>query len=367
MTVYYVLYLILAVMAFLFFLEKKNATSSRSDQSGHALNVNWICFCCILLLLVLRSDSMGIDLQSESGYLNYFKYISQADLKTLLGPADMMTTRLELGFRFYVKALTLIWNNFNFFLAVTAFLSLFPIAFLIERKSTNPVLSWVIYLSTMPFLLLYSGLRQGLTIGIGAVLYLLAEGKRIVPYILLCIFAITMHDSSFLLFLIYPLVNIRIGIRTRILGIALLVPVLIFKDQIVSIAKELLPNYAYMFPEGSGGSYRYFAVLMMVYIVCCIFTDNSNFQNSYMNLFFVACAIQLLGLFSDNATRAGYYFVIALCPLLPDIIENIKNRKLALMIGLGSAVCFAVFGLYCIYTTYWAMAYPYHWFWEQVI
>lgn len=366
MKIYFVLYIAIGAAALCFHVQKSsNAKNPERTLSGKTIPVNWICFFFVAAILMFRAPTMGSDLNGDIGYLNYFDEACVTDLETLLINTDYLFRGYENGFRIYVKAIATIWGNRQFFLAVTAFLSLFPIAYLFSKKSCNPVLSWVIYLSLMPFLLLFSGLRQGLSIGLGAYLYILAEEKKPVPFLILCLLAASLHVSAVLLLLIYPLVNIEVNIPVRVAAAALLIPLFFLRSTIVGLILKIFPRYAYMFLEDGGGAYRYFVILMAIYFICMFFNDKSRKQNSYMNLFFAACAFQLLGFFSPNASRAGYYFVISLCILLPDVIEGMKNRKLAILLEAGSAVCFSLFGLYSIYITDWAMANPYIWFWQS--
>ena len=116
-----------------------------------------------------------------------------------------------------------------------------------------------------------------------------------------------------------------------------------------------------------GNAYRFFLVLLVIYIMLCLSTDESREQSAYMNLFFLCCAFQMLGMFSNVAARAGYYFSNALCIALPSVLSTMKIRENAALIEFGSAVCFSAYGLFCIYITDWAQSYPYYWYWEHVV
>ena len=357
---YYVMYLVFAAAALAVFAKKKSSDPFGADRWSEISN--WICFSCVLILLMFRHETMGIDLNNEYGYLPFFDYAARKDFITVITNPYWF----EVGFKLYIKVIASIWNSHQFFLAVTALISLLPIAYLIHKKSRKPVLSWIIYVSLMPFLLLFSGLRQGVVIGLGAILYILAEDKRPIPYAIIAVIAVTMHSSAWLLLLIYPLVNLKIGMKARLWGLSFLLVLILLRKYIIDLICSVFPRYAYMFSNDSGGAYRYFAVLLGIYIICCYFSDGSKLQNSYLNLFFAACTFQMFGFYGSVASRAGFYFVISLCILLPDVIMNMSSRKLALLLEAGTAVCFVLFGLYSIYTTDWAMAYPYHWFWTSV-
>ncbi len=365
MAEYYLLYVIFAAVAFV-------GSFAKEEQAQKTARIqNFICFVCVAVLLMFRHQSMGIDLQwrgssPDAGYLPAFDFISKQSFRDVVRNCRSNKIYFEKGFVYYIKIVSLICNNRQFFLGITALISLLPIWWLFDRNSKKPVLSWIIYLALSPFLLLYSALRQGIVIGLAACMYILAEEKKWFWFTVLGAVCYSIHDASVLLFLIYPLVNIKINTRTRAIFILSLAGIILFKNQIIDLVLRFFPHYAYMFRNENGNAYRFFAVLLLIYIICCFSTDNSRFQNSYMNLFFLSIVFQLFGMFSDVAPRGGFFFMNALCVLFPDVLEKIRVRENAIILKYSSTLCFVVWGLYCIYSTYWAMAYPYYWFWERI-
>ena len=362
MTEYSILCLIYAVVAFF------GAYAPEDKREETRRYQNLICFICLAVLFMFRHQSMGVDLHWKNdgkyiGYLPMFDVIAECPVKDLL----FMTKKysFETGFKVYMKIVSLISKDRQFFIGITSFLCLLPIWYLFDRKSRNPVLSWIIYLAMPPYLLLYSTLRQSLAIGIAACVYIWAEEKKWLRCVIASLVAFSIHSSALLILLVYPAVNIRTGRKLRIAMILSLASVWLFKDVLISTALRFFPQYAYMF-RTEGNAYRFFIVLIAIYILMCLSTDESKEQNAYMNLFFLCCAFQILGLFSNVAARAGYYFSNAICIALPNILSTMKIRENARLIELGSVLSFSAYGLYCIYITEWAQSYPYYWCWEYV-
>ena len=364
---YLILYLLFGCLS----LVGSFADESQKEKVHRVQNI--ICFIAVFVLIACRHQSMGIDLawkgkRADAGYLPFFDWVAN----NLYRPFSEFYTIISRDFKFEKGFSLFLWlvantsHDRQVLLAITAFISLFPIAVLFNRKSREPVLSWVIYMALSPFLLLYSGLRQSMAIGLAALMYMLAEDKRWFLYLLTGALAFSVHKSAILLFLIAPLMYIRIGKLLRILSVAAFAVLFIFMKRIVSLMIDMFPQYSYMFNSKETGAYRFFLVLVMIYIICAMGTDGSWFQNAYMNLFYLSCAFQLFGMVSNVAARAGFYFMNALCVLLPDVIDNIKVEDNSALLKLGTTVCFSLWGLYCIYSTGWSMAYPYYWFWEAV-
>ena len=359
MTEYAVLYAVFIVLSL--YTRYKGDDADRSLLKG----VNTVCFLFTLTLLMLRHPTMGSDLSGVQwvGYINFFYRVAGQSFSEALFTAR----HFEFGFTLFVKLVSLIWKNHQFYLAVTAFVSLLPISVLIGKKSRDPAFSWIVYTSLMTFMLLYSGLRQGMAVGAVALAFIFAEEKRPVLYIMTGIVAFSFHFSAALAFMIYPLSYLKIGKKWRTVTVIALPVVALLTRAIVKVASVHCPKYEYLFSGEDGGSYRYFLMLVALYIFCFVFSDGSDFQNAYLNFFFVACAFQMLGFFSQVAPRAGFYFVITLSVLITDVILKIEKRPIYVLAYAGGVVCFTLLAFYSIYTTDWAMAYPYHWFWEAIV
>lgn len=363
MAEYIILYLIYLFAAFFgMFAPEERREEVRRYQ-------NLICFICLVVLLMLRHQSMGIDLQwkNESKYIGYlplFDKIAKSPFKRIF-TFYKSSYSYETGFMVYVKLVSLISNDRQFFIGITSFLCLFPIWKLFDKKSKNPVLAWVIYIGMPPFQLLFSTLRQSMAIGIAALIYMWSEDRKWLRCILAGLVAFSLHSSAVLLLLVYPAVNIYAGRKLRLAMLCSLLCVWAFKDVLILAALKVFPQYSYMF-QTEANAYRFFAVLILIYIMLCLSTDESRSQNAYMNLFFLSCAFQILGMFSNVAARAGYYFSNALCIILPNTLSTMKIKENARLIEFGTAVAFSVYGLLCIYTSGWAQCYPYYWCWEYV-
>ena len=357
MLVYYILYTLIFVAAF---CERKWGSSDDNARKRDDI----FCFTLVALLLILRHQSMGMDLHwtTSNGYLWMFDQAVGNSFSQYLGLASKL--HYEWFFKLYTWVMAQICGERQFFIAVTAFLSLIPVAYLFYRKSSNLFLSWVIYLGMSPFLVLFSALRQGMAIGLAVLLYILAEDKKIIPFIIVFVIAVLLHTSCVILIVIYPAVNIRLGMRTRLAFVLLLLVSVFFRKWIIKAIGIAFPMYAKYLRTDGIVAYRLFTVFVLIYLLCCVFYDGSDLQNAYMNLFFLACCCQFTGLFSQEIPREGFYFMPALCILLPAIAKGMKDKKMSVILKAGSYICFALFGLYELYETTWTVSFPYRFFWQ---
>lgn len=132
------------------------------------------------------------------------------------------------------------------------------------------------------------------------------------------------------------------------------------------VARILKPSAV----KDNNGSFTFFLALFGVYVVVAALGDNSDEHlNGLMNIFWVACCIMAFSGIYNTAERLAWYFIIFLALLLPRFVEQLKGLHRIhdvpwILMYSGILACFTLFGLYQIYSTYWAMAYPYYFFWE---
>lgn len=357
MTIYYVIYSILGLTPIISLSLKLNEENTKKFFC-------FVAFVFLFLMLALRHPSMGSDL----GYNSYYGYLGSFDQISTIPWKDIFTVEIlnyERGYIILNKIVGTIYNDSQFFMAVAAFFSVFPIIFVIYKKSVSLLQSVVIYMGLPVFLLPYSGLRQTFAIGICSFALLYIEDKKFIKFLAIVLIATNFHYSSFVFLIAYPLYRLRISNAARWVSVMLIPVVYIFKHPLFAIFSKIFKENANTTETGAG---MLFVIFTLIYIFCIIYSDGSNEQNGLLNLFFVACVCQAFGGIYNTAIRVGYYFMIFLVLLLPKVLKGMKtemDNSIFSIIVFGS---FAVFGLYSIYNSEssWAQAYPYYFYWEKV-
>ena len=323
-----------------------------------------IIFIMLVLIIGLRHPSMGHDLRygESNGYLGSFNIIANMSWSKVFSLQSFLN--YEYGFILYCKLVGAIWNNQQFFIFVSAFLSLLPVFVVIYKKSTNSIMSSLIYLGLPAFLMVYSGIRQALAIGLCCLAIDLIQRKKLIRFILLVLVTCFIHYSAFIFFIAYPLYYIKISKQTRWITLLIIPVVYLFRYQFFDLFSKLFRENA---TANETGAYTLLLVFCAIYVFCIVFCkDGDAEQNGYMNLFFLACMFQTFGPIYNLAMREGYYFMIILVVLLPSVISNMKIKTNNVIAGIATSASFALYALYAIYNSTWAMAYPYHFFWEII-
>lgn len=354
MLIYFILYFLIGLFIVLFDLLCNNEEYKNKY-------VNLSIFILLFMLFALRHQSMGIDLHylSDYGYLGSFEKLSSYSWKEIITLESHQN--YEKGYILLNKLIGSISTNRQFFIAVIAFLSLLPISIFIRKKSTTPAFSYIIYIGIPSFLLLFSGLRQDLAIGICALSYIFIEDKKPIKFIITVLIASLFHVSALVFLVAYPLYHLKINNTLRVASIGMIGVVYLLRYPIFNIISTMFNKD---FDADYNNSYVLLAVLSLVYMFGVALGNRSERQNGYMNIFYVACVCQVFGSISSMVTRAGYYFLLALIILLPSLVEDVKDVQTREVMKTVTIYCFIAFGLFNLYTSSWAMANPYIFFWK---
>lgn len=318
----------------------------------------------VTAVIAMRHPSMGIDLQygSDGGYLGSYHKISELSFRELLSLKGWQN--YEWGYILFNKFLSCISDNEQVLLAACAMLSILPIGLLIGLYSRDYCFSMLVYLGLPCFLITFSGLRQGIAIGICCLSYPFIKRKKWIPFLLLVFLAWLFHSSSILFLVVYPLYHLKLKKWQRLLGIPVLVPLFLLRYRLFDFAVKLLgwsdkPDY--------NNSYRLFLVFVLVYLFCVVFWNKEDEESgAFLNLFYLACVVQCFGGVYSIAMRFSYLFMIPLAIALPNIVDGLKDKKYYALFRFGICGAFLLFGLYSLYNGSWAQSYPYHFFWQTV-
>lgn len=321
--------------------------------------------CCFLVCSVIafRHPSMGWDLgyQESWGYLDSFNRINEYSWKEVWELEGFLN--YEKGYVLFNKVIGSIYNNQQFFLISCAIVSIAPVFILIYKYSDDPTLSTLIFLGLPAFLMLFSGMRQAIAIGICAMSILLLQNKKRILFVAVVLFASLFHSSALMFLFALPAYYVKMNRTFRVISTALLGVVFVFRESIFQI---LCRWFGYEdVTMDNNGAITLFIVFVAVYIYCYLF-DNDAENQGLLNIFYIACFCQAMGGLYSTIIRVGYYFMMALIVLLPQVIKNTQDRTVRVFSKLIVPICFIAFALHSFYTSSWAETYPHYWFWQNV-
>lgn len=358
MTIYYVLYLSLTIGAA---IRRPYIKTNRSNKLFCIY-----AFVLIASVLALRHPSMGIDLAygTAYGYLGTFNSIGNSSWQFIFKHSFL---NYEKGYVIFCKLLSYVSSDPQILLIACAIASIAAFSWLICKYSDNCLISFVVLMGLPVFLTNFSAMRQVLAIAITVISYKYICENKPISFILGILLAATFHRSAFFFLIAYPVYHLRLnkGVRMLLAGV---LPIIFFlRYPLFSVMSKLLKNDAV--PDRNN-ALTLFVVFSALYIFSVLYSDNRE-NNGLCNLFWLACICQAFGGVYSTAMRMGYYFMVYLILLLPKNLSYMKKNLhdsncTYLIFSIVIYNAFFAFGLYSLYSTYWSMSYPYHFFWQSI-
>lgn len=303
-------------------------------------------FIFLFFLLALRSVDVGIDLH---GYESYFNLVAVTPWSKL---GDVST--FEYGYVILNKLISLVFG-FRGFLIIVALLSLSPIMRLFLRYPDYSYLSVILFLNLGTFPMLFSGLRQDISIGLGICAYLCLIDKKTIRSICFCFLALFFHTSSFILFSLFLFYNLKKLKKKWLLVLLLVLIVFLFEETIFSFLLGRLPDKYASYGMTTRQTSQMLFLFLLLYVFTLLVLDTKKIHQDIIgmqNILVLVIIIQVFASISSIAMRMNYYFI----PLVPCLISQTvtnplpKYRRLAHLASYVLILFFIFWFLYSAYT-----------------
>ena len=277
-------------------------------------------FICYFLLLSLRDYSIGVDTKH---YIDSFNLIRHLDWKTALASGVDRPAFIVLE-----KIVGLVGGE-RLFLIVCSAIMVFPIMYFYKNEAEGSMFCISFFLNSLIFEVLFSGMRQGITIALAVPAYYMAKKKKIIPFILVVIFAFLFHRAGIMLAFIYPFYHAKITKK----WLWVVIPFFVFSyfrrylilQLIFTIAGEDY-TYNYEFLTGQSGQFGLMILFILLAIYSYIFLDEElagEEEIGLRNLLLLAAFIHMLTPLHPVISRINYYFIL----FIPAAITRINNRR----------------------------------------
>lgn len=323
-----------------------------------------IFFVMLTLLLMFRDESVGND---TSNYIYNFQKISKMNWEELFRISP------EFGFTYYNKIVSIFSENSQFFLAVTAIITVIMIYPTYRRLCLDASLTIVLFCIMSTFVMMFSGIRQMIAIGIGVRAYEYVRQKNMLAFVIAVIIAMTFHTSAFMLFFIYPIYYCKITNKVLYVVVPVMTVIFIFNEQIFGFLLKCLMLFTrFDIAPSYTGAYA----MLMLFVLLAFFSylvPNENLLDEetkgLRNLILLIIVIQMFAPLHTIAMRMNYYYIIFIPLLIPRIIKVRKN-SLRQFVVIGRWVMVLFFMIYffeVLVPSEVLHVFPYHFLWEVTI
>lgn len=223
-------------------------------------------FFILWLISSTRDSSVGNDTEA---YVDFYQNVSSGAIDVigninLFNPFDFQG--FENGFQLYNYLLSFITSDYTTFFMVTYGIIYFSFYRLINKYSSDPLLSMVIYINLF-FFNSMSALRQALAMAILTWGFKYIEKRKFIKYAAIVLIATLFHQASIVMIFPYFMYSRSISMRSILLYLSVALALLLFASQIViTLANENI-RYAFYIERLDSYSTGSFITLAMFTLV----------------------------------------------------------------------------------------------------
>ena len=306
-----------------------------------------------LLLLVLRSETVGVDLPVYK--YHFFNYSRLGWTEIIKG---IFTGRYEAGYLVICKVLSYISKNFHIVKALCAMVSIIPIWKLYRNEGRYGFLTIVTFINVSPFVMYFSGLRQAMAMAFVVPCYYFCKNNELKKFVLTVFVAFLFHKSALIMLCMYPVYHLQLKKTVHLLYLLPLeLFVYVYNVPIFRLLLTFMEGKYYDRYVGSIGATGAYAVtlLLTVILIYTYFIPDKELLDKdtigLRNVFTMSVFLQVFSAASTVAMRMNYYFLL-LVPLLISKIIRCGNKNYRDLIKL-SIICMVVFfTVYYFYGAY---------------
>lgn len=349
MSIYIYNLVFISVLALLFELVK---TRIRTIDT----NKIFVIIICIHLIIIqsLRAHTVGTDIP---GYIRLYNTMSVSEW------TDIFNNRMEFGFCFLVKLITLTKVNIQVYLTILSILIITPVGFTIYRYSAKPYISFYVYITFGFYSASFCTIRQHIAYGIILLTLNSIKERKLFKFFILVILASTIHKSAIIFLPAYFISKIKMNKKNIGLAGFIFAIVFVFRRQIATLA---IDYYFDQYEIVVSSSYNWMMLCLMLLIFGMVLYKKVTFYNDnhiYYIFILMSFLLMIIATVTTNAMRVVDYYYIFLILYIPAIFDSLSKKWILVIIG----YVFLIFSTLIYLMLFQNSGYnivPYNFFWE---
>ena len=269
------------------------------------------------VMLALRHISCGVDLIN---YQYHFYNICKLDFLNVFeyNPIEPL---------YYVLNwfLAQIYPDFRLVIVVAAFLCTGIIGWFYWKESEFAPLTILLFITNACFSMFYSGMRQSFAMLFVVPAYYLTKYKKIIPFILLVVFASYFHSSALVMLFLYPIFHLPLRSKYFVIALIMIALFFFFSSDVFTNVLPFLGEKYMEYELVETGAYGVLSLFLLFFLYSFAIVDERKLSPDALglrNLLVLATVIQCFASVSTVAMRMNYYFIL----LVPVFISKIINK-----------------------------------------
>lgn len=281
----------------------------------------------IAVITGLRGYSVGPDTR---GYAWHFTKTAVKKLNDILyGEVEMERAYLLLEY-----GVSRIWDNPSFFFALIAIFYSYSVARFIYKNSSEPCLSYVLFVTLGFFTFSMTGMRQTLALGIMLFAIDHIRSRSLIRFLIVVGIASLFHASALVFVPAYFLAYRKIT-KAYILLASLAIPASYLLRGTAFSLLGRLSGYEYD-PYSSEGPLVLIALMLIILVGSFIQRETVLKRSSdniiYYNMLLISILVAMIAFVNPSVLRAAYYYHVYLLLFIPEVVLSIEDSKLRRLI-----------------------------------
>lgn len=302
----------------------------------------------LLIIFIAQDFSVSIDIA---------EYMRQYAIIPTLTFGQMLTHKFEIGYVLLCRLLEMTFESDRVLLVAMGVLILLPFGRFYDRESSQPMVALMAFVALGMYMHAIIFWRQLAAMAILTFAIPYIRQRKILPFLLIMLAAMTFHKTSFVFLWIYLIYNIPIGKRLLIGCAGLSIILGFFGNDIIDLGIALLyPKYA-LFPRLSIGGYTLLALLWVVTLLSYwVLRDRMGEPRVRIPFLMIltAATIQPVCFAFYNWLRIVLYFRVALAAITAELFVELFQKKENVLMSLVNKVSPKLHGqIVKLYDTKW--------------
>jgi EpsG family len=234
------------------------------------------------------------------------------------------------------------FENQGYILVMSLLISL-SFSLFFYKYSKNIFLSFYLHLTIGLFSMSMSGLRQTLAVCLILLAFHFLIKRKLIGFFVSMLVAYTLHHSAIVFLPVFLLRNLTINKKRGIVLLILVSSTMFYRELFTPLIELVAPDRYLERYDLISDAYQVNPLLILIAlaipIVCLFFWDNlgrvENKEKEIYSILFVLSIINILlnilSLNSNMMGRLSFYFIPFIVILIPNIISEIKSKKLKII------------------------------------
>ena len=333
--------------------------------------VIFMCCTTMFLLLALRAETLGVDLDNYSAGYNYISGLNFSEMISRLHffrTAELVYPfSYESGFALSMWLVAKLGFSFHGYLVIYAAFCMWSFGDLCNKYSTNAALTCLLFMCINTFSLSFGILRQTLAMCILLWATDAIKKQSLFNFLGITALAFLFHRIAILIVPVYILSRIELS-KKRLYGclafcvVFLLLSPFIYGDVLVPFL-TLMGKTSY-----TGGEFRVNNLIIVMFFTMLGLVSISRREyissDSYRICFIagiLAILVEILGMYNEVIARSIYVLWIYMYILIPDVVQRLRIRDNRRLLSVG---IYLIVLVYFAYEIHGSEIVPYRFFWQ---